>query len=58
MDDKSKKPRGPKPSGIVKTNVCVRLTDGSKAYLKKIGGGSVSKGVDALISLHQAQPST
>lgn len=53
------KRRGKKPSGIVKDNVCVRLTDESQDYLKTIGSGSKSKGVDKLIAWHQsaaAQP--
>jgi hypothetical protein len=54
------KRRGKKPSGVVKDNVCVRLTDESQDYLKSIGAGSKSRGVDKLIAWHQSaavQPS-
>ena len=57
------KRRGKKPSGIVKNNVCVRLTDETKGYLLGVGKGSTSRGVDTLIEWHrqasssqQAQP--
>lgn len=53
------KRRGKKPSGIVKNNVCVRLTDDMKTYLLDVGKGSTSRGVDALIEWHRvAQPQT
>lgn len=48
------KRRGKKPSGVVKNNVCVRLTDEMKAYLLEAGGGSTSKGVSILIDQHRA----
>lgn len=47
------KRRGKKPSGIVKNNVCVRLTDEMKGYLLDVGKGSTSRGVDALIEWHR-----
>lgn len=47
------KRRGKKPSGIVKNNVCVRLTDETKDYLLTVGKGSTSRGVDALIDWHR-----
>ena len=47
------KRRGKKPSGIVKNNVCVRLTEGMKDYLLTVGEGSTSRGVDALIAWHR-----
>lgn len=49
------KRRGKKPSGIVKDNVCVRLTAESKDYLLGVGKGSTSRGVDALIDWHRRQ---
>lgn len=52
METKELKRRGKKPSGVVKDNVCVRLTAEAKAYLVKAGGGT-SKGVDFLIAFHQ-----
>lgn len=59
MDVQKETRRGRKPLGLVKNNVCVRLTDEAKAYLRKIGGGSTSRGVDVLIAEHQAaKPST
>ena len=47
------KRRGKKPSGIVKNNVCVRLTDEMKDYLLGAGKGSTSRGVDTLIEWHR-----
>lgn len=47
------KRRGKKPSGIVKNNVCVRLTDETKDYLLGVGKGSTSRGVDSLIEWHR-----
>lgn len=49
------KRRGKKPSGIVKNNVCVRLTDDMKTYLLDVGKGSTSRGVDVLIDWHQKE---
>lgn len=47
------KRRGKKPSGIIKDNVCVRLTEESKDYLRGVGKGSTSRGVDSLIEWHR-----
>lgn len=47
------KRRGKKPSGIIKDNVCIRLTEESKDYLRGAGKGSTSRGVDSLIEWHR-----
>lgn len=52
METKEPKRRGKKPSGVIKDNVCVRLTAEAKEYLVKTGGGT-SKGVDFLIDFHR-----
>ena len=49
----AKSRRGRKSTGVVKTNICVRLTEDNENYLENIGNGSKSLGVDRLIDLHR-----
>ena len=53
VEQVAKNRRGRKSSGVVKSNVCVRLTEDNTIYLEDIGGGSKSVGVDRLIALHR-----
>jgi len=46
--------RGRKPSGIVKENICIRSTPEDQEFLKTLGKGSKTRGVDKLIEMYRA----